>query len=1574
METDINIDEKINDTINSVFPVLIIEQKKVLVQYITYFCNAFVQYNLGLSAGERYQKFKLELTQNDNRGLKWILTLLLPHIDNFDIQVKHIYDLSSIYTEKVPSDKSIDDHEPKYIYSNIQYGRCLREDKTEEIKFSMKHLEHNFILLLETIKMCSNRLFVNWIDIFPMPLETYKNYSVYSNTSDIFQNNNFKYIQGYALKEQISKPLNEGDPILNALPIDTIYNTISNNLYEDIKKIKWTIYSVPCITYVNGSLKTKLITIFAVILDILGKFKLRILSEIQWNDLNISIQNEFKDVLNAILSDIDSGENIENTGDTSYKIESYDVKNMITQFYLSLLKSHFLYSSKISEKMVKSIQKNIFSRLENGTKINYGMIRKYINKIDPSVVFEFLRETSIRFKSTWYGSVILNEDKTKIKNYFHPLSNKISYFTYKNVYNFCKALVRYNKNDVYERYGNFWCSLSNDNKDTIIERLSHDNIDDAKWFNISGFIKRMNLEKITGMPKKYINGIIYEFVRDNICDFVFETLIYQGTLSIYVPRPEISVNVIDNKKKAVEDNHNIFNKNGPHWKSGYHFLADLPYSKMSGFQVEYGGKEIDIFTLYSEPKYGNASWYMASTLNWIAQIGFCHHFLNNRVTFITGSTGVGKTTQVPKLYLYYLKALDHNINGRVVCSQPRKDPTTANAFRVAKELGLPIYQDVHSAFDEKNTELFEKSNTHIQYKHKTSSNLDYIRQYFLKYETDGTLMTEINHPLLIRNAKLQDKTILFTENVYDVIMIDETHEHNKNMDLLLTFMRNGIMYNPSVRLVIMSATMDDDEPNYRRYFRMINDNVKYPLNTLIKDEKIDRINCDRRYHISPPGAGTQFEIIEHYHEKYNINNKPPNANMLGNFIINEILEKYSEGDILVFQPGAPEIEKLIEYLNEHTGSNIIAIPYYSELGKVTGDEWKKNLVTEIDKTISKLIIPKNMKMKNATEKEAISKTDVNIYKRAIIIATNAAEASLTLPSVKHVVDIGYSKVNRYDYHTKVSRLLLEPISDSSRKQRKGRVGRTSSGIVHYLYDEDFTKNNKIKFSIAIEDITFDILKKLRNGGDVGIMLKDFHDRTARKQIMHIQDKFVNSEKNTLDKIIEKYFYTDSETIYEYYGDDEMYDYKNDKFDIFVYDGYTFSLEQLLDVDGKFYIIHPDEEGLERNIVGKIINVSKKYGNDFFEVNKKKISKKMESFISMLYDYEYLIKEEKTLFGDVVVKLYERLTDTGYDVRLMIRTLIFGIALGCGSEIIKLYAFLTTFDFKLTNFFIGQISEGNSRIHIQRNSDVHVLLDLLSKIHTVMKRSGFINITYNMIMTQCLLSSYDKSVDMDIIRKVYSKIYTEIGSGRSVDVRQIVNFYNIQSNSVAKYIDKYDNFRIDLEWIIKNKIGEKTFITLLDNIRMKYYNSGVNITEISTETLSNTNKIENVTYSLLLGHPLNLVKRINGNFMSIYSLLNKNNIDSDEIVKKMHDKGCVVLLKPGESFIKVSQLNYALYLANGISGIYLFVDLKSSDIALLENIYNGNRITNIADIDYSNNIKTLDIEQSINEINALLKKN
>jgi HrpA-like RNA helicase len=221
-------------------------------------------------------------------------------------------------------------------------------------------------------------------------------------------------------------------------------------------------------------------------------------------------------------------------------------------------------------------------------------------------------------------------------------------------------------------------------------------------------------------------------------------------------------------------------------------------------------------------------------------------------------------------------------------------------------------------------------------------------------------------------------------NKYDIIIVDEAHEHNANMDMILTLARDVVYVNNSIKLVIISATMEDDEPIYRRYYRTINDNRAYPLSAFIENQVLDRANMDRRIHISPPGATTQYVVKDIYLPKDEadlINEK--NFVDYGIGLTIKLANSTIEGDILLFMSGQADIKKAVKEINDKTVANIIAMGYYSELS-----EEVKAAIVKIHQSL-----PNYTRYKEDVfleEKDISRRVPRGTYNRAIIIATNVA--------------------------------------------------------------------------------------------------------------------------------------------------------------------------------------------------------------------------------------------------------------------------------------------------------------------------------------------------------------------------------------------------------------------------------------------------------------------------------------------------------------------------------------------------------------------------------------------------------
>jgi Cdc6-like AAA superfamily ATPase len=225
--------------------------------------------------------------------------------------------------------------------------------------------------------------------------------------------------------------------------------------------------------------------------------------------------------------------------------------------------------------------------------------------------------------------------------------------------------------------------------------------------------------------------------------------------------------------------------------NAYYFLTDKLYGDLN--EIHRDSKKDYFKLLTSEYR-----WFSFYAVDWVAQINFFHHYINNRVIFVTGSTGQGKTTQVPKLFLYALKMIDKKSNGRVICSQPRTDPTIVNSEQISWELGVPI-SEMSINYKKK----IKTYNSYIQYQSQAASHqVESHNGLLLKLVTDKLLSMELfRSPIFKQIEKPYDDSIssesiefniYSKDNIYDIIIVDESHEHNINMDIILTIARDTI--------------------------------------------------------------------------------------------------------------------------------------------------------------------------------------------------------------------------------------------------------------------------------------------------------------------------------------------------------------------------------------------------------------------------------------------------------------------------------------------------------------------------------------------------------------------------------------------------------------------------------------------------------------------------------------------------------------------------------------------------------------------------------------------------------------
>ncbi len=260
---------------------------------------------------------------------------------------------------------------------------------------------------------------------------------------------------------------------------------------------------------------------------------------------------------------------------------------------------------------------------------------------------------------------------------------------------------------------------------------------------------------------------------------------------------------------------------------------------------------------------------------------------------------------------------------------------------------------------------------------------------FIKLMTDGILLAETQHDRELRQ--------------YDTIIIDEAHERSLNIDFLLGYLKRLLPRRPDLKVIITSATIDP-----ARFSRHFNDcpvievsGRTYPVSVLYRPLSIDeRTTEDDREQVAKDDADlTEIEgIVGAVRELW--------ASSAG------------RGDTLAFLPTERDIRDTAEAL-EKSNFNADVLPLFSRLS--AGDQ---------------------MKVFHPDGKRA-----------RIILATNVAETSVTVPGIRYVIDTGLARLSRYSTRTKVQRLPIEPISQASADQRKGRCGRVSEGVCVRLYSE-----------------------------------------------------------------------------------------------------------------------------------------------------------------------------------------------------------------------------------------------------------------------------------------------------------------------------------------------------------------------------------------------------------------------------------------------------------------------------------------------------------------------------------------
>ncbi|MDE1952683.1 MAG: ATP-dependent RNA helicase HrpA [Betaproteobacteria bacterium] len=428
----------------------------------------------------------------------------------------------------------------------------------------------------------------------------------------------------------------------------------------------------------------------------------------------------------------------------------------------------------------------------------------------------------------------------------------------------------------------------------------------------------------------------------------------------------------------------------------------------------------------------------------------------HQVVIVCGETGSGKTTQLPKIALALGRGLGAGGRGLIGHTQPRRLAAVTVARRIAQELGSPLGE-------------------HVGYKVRFADRFQPGAS--VKLMTDGILLAETQGDPLLR--------------AYDTLIIDEAHERSLNIDFLLGHIRNILPHRPDLKVVITSATIDAER--FARHFEASPGPIPgrpEPGEALLEgcgaaqsgargpsvpapvievsgrlypvDIRWRPYGVDVQARAGAPAAAELAPRAQAQREERDLHAAICDA-------VDELWREGS-GDILVFLPGEREIRDATEALRKHhldtARRGVDILPLYARLSQAEQDRVFQSGGA-----------------------------------RRVVLATNVAETSLTVPGIRYVIDAGNARVKRYSYRQKVEQLQVEPVSQAAANQRAGRCGRMANGICIRLYDEaDFNARPRFTDPEILRSSLAAVILRMQALGLEGVEQFPFIDPPPRKAI------------------------------------------------------------------------------------------------------------------------------------------------------------------------------------------------------------------------------------------------------------------------------------------------------------------------------------------------------------------------------------------------------------------------------------------------------------------------------------------
>lgn len=422
---------------------------------------------------------------------------------------------------------------------------------------------------------------------------------------------------------------------------------------------------------------------------------------------------------------------------------------------------------------------------------------------------------------------------------------------------------------------------------------------------------------------------------------------------------------------------------------------------------------------------------------------------DHQVVIVSGETGSGKTTQLPKICMQ----LGRGVAGMIGHTQPRRLAARSVADRIADELGQTVGRERGQVVGYQVRFTDEVGPTTL-----------------VKLMTDGILLAEIQSDPMLRR--------------YDTLIIDEAHERSLNIDFILGYVARLLPARPDLKVIITSATIDSDR--FARHFgtwegppgsgRLIEPapvievsgrtypvEIRYrPLGPTTPSSYTSEASAAQAD--DPTETVETTDVTESGPMQLVLEDPDDELATLGYGMGEDIdvetaichavdeLSAEGDGDILVFLPGERDIRDTEAALLDHLKGR----------GRRAGDD-KGARPGDIE------ILPLYARLTAAEQHRVFEPHRL----RRVVLATNVAETSLTVPGIRYVIDPGLARISRYSNKTKVQRLPIEPVSQASANQRAGRCGRVAEGVAirlfsqaDYLSRPRFTEPEILRTSLA----------------------------------------------------------------------------------------------------------------------------------------------------------------------------------------------------------------------------------------------------------------------------------------------------------------------------------------------------------------------------------------------------------------------------------------------------------------------------------------------------------------------------